>query len=875
MAEMESTRRRNREKYRPAFGRLRSPILFVLLCGPFAGIFRPMIGHAETGEVAWLRYAPVEDSEVRRRYAALPSRVVALGDSEVLCSARQELIRGVAGMLGRTLAIEAAAGNERLPQGDLIVLSAARNLPPALTHLSTVHDLARLENLPDGSYQLEIVRFGGARLLIVAGSDDRGVLYGVFALLRAIAMQQPIAGLEGLQIPYAPVRWVDEWDNLDGSIERGYGGKSILFENGQVATDLTRASEYARLLASLGINGCAVNNVNADRRVISPEFLPGLARLAAVFRPWGVRLAVAVDFSSPQTLGGLETFDPLDPRVATWWKDRFDSIYRAVPDLAGVVLKADSEGRLGPSDYGRTPADAANVIARALAPHDGLVFYRAFVYNHHLDWRDPKADRARAAYDIFHPLDGQFDSNVVVQIKNGPIDFQVREPVSPLLGGLARTNEAIELQITQEYTGQQRHLCFLVPMWKEALDFDLQATGPGTPVKALAAGKVFRRPAGGFVGVANVGRDPTWLGSHLAMANLYGFGRLAWNPELSARAIAEEWARLTFGNDPLVVAAVSGMQLDSSRIYEDYTGPLGLGTLTDILGSHYGPGIESAEHNGWGQWIRADRDGVGMDRTQGTGTGYIDQYSPAVARIYESLATCPDALLLFMHHVAYTYHLHSGPSVIQYIYDSHYAGAEQAAGLVARWRALKGRVDDGRYTDVLARLTYQAGHAIVWRDAVCNWFLRMSGIPDAYGRAGHFPGRHEAEAMTLTGYEVAEVTPWETASGGEAVTCPLAAGCSASFRYQGQAGRYDISVEYFDQNNGASSYSLWIAGRIADHWKADDTLPASTMNGSSATRHTTPGVALHPGDEIRVEGVPDGMEAAPLDYVELQPGGAT
>lgn len=777
-------------------------------------------------------------------------------------------------MLGRRLAIE-SRWPDPLPKDGLIVLGTAGMLRPYLAGVRGLYD--GLYDLPADGYYLKSTQIRGARLLVIAGSNDHGVLYGVFALLRKISTRQPIDALDERQAPYAPIRWVDEWDNLDGSIERGYGGRSIFFANGHVVADLTRAGEYARLLASVGINGCAVNNVNADRRLIAPDFLPELARLAQAFRPWGVRIAIAVDFSSPETLGGLGTFDPLDARVAAWWKDKFDAIYRAVPELAGVVLKADSEGRLGPSSYGRTPADAANVIARALAPHGGLVFYRAFVYNHHLDWRDPEADRARAAYDIFHPLDGRFHPNVIVQIKNGPIDFQVREPVSPLLGGLARTNEALELQITQEYTGQQRHLCFLAPMWKQVLDFDMRVRGPGTPVKALAAGKTFHRPMGGFVGVANAGRDPTWLGSHLAMANLYAFGRLAWNPDLISSAIAEEWTRQTFGNDPRVVTTITRMQLDSWNIYENYTGPLGLGTLTDILGSHYGPGIESAERNGWGQWIRADHECVGMDRTVRTGTGFLGQYAPAVARVYESLKTCPDALLLFMHHVAYRHRLHSGETVIQYIYDSHYAGAAAAAGLVARWRSLQGRIDGERYRAVLERLTYQSGHAIVWRDAVCSWFLRMSGIPDARGRAGHFPGRHEAEEMSLIGYKVVEVTPWETASGGKAVACGITPGalpgCSASFRYEGPAGRYDVAVAYFDQNNGVSRYKLWIGGQLAGQWAADDTLPASTMNGSSATRHTVSGVTLRPGDEIRIDGFPDGGEPAPLDYLELSPGG--
>ena len=339
-----------------------------------------------------------------------------------------------------------------------------------------------------------------------------------------------------------------------------------------------------------------------------------------------------------------------------------------------------------------------------------------------MDWRDLKNDRARAAYDNFHDLDGKFDGNVIVQIKYGPIDFQVREPVSPLFGALHQTNEAIELQVTQEYTGQQRHLCYLAPMWKEVLDFDLHATAGPTPVKALVSGRVFHRPTGGFVAVTNVGLDENWLGYDLAMANLYSFGRLAWNPDLSARDMVTEWTRLTFGDDPRVVGTMVGMQMESWAAYEHYTGFLGVGGLTDILGPHYGPGIESSERNGWGQWHRADEHGIGMDRTVATGTGFIGQYSPEVAREYESLADCPDKLLLFMHHVPYTYVLHSGKTVIQHVYDSHYEGAAEAQSFAEGWKRLRGHVDEQRYQAVLARLEYQAGHAIVWRDAICSWF---------------------------------------------------------------------------------------------------------------------------------------------------------
>ena len=370
-------------------------------------------------------------------------------------------------------------------------------------------------------------RVRGFDCIIVTSTSERGVLHGVFAFLSAMARGEDVIALDHISQPLVPIRWVDEWDNLNGTIERGYAGPSIFFDGGGVRADLTRAGQYARLLASVGINGCTINNVNADLRILDDTFIPQLARVANVFRPWGVRLAVSVDLSSPKTAGGLDTFDPLDPRVVEWWKTRVDAIYRQIPDFGGFVVKADSEGRAGPSSYGRTPADAANVIARALRPHGGVLFYRAFVYDHHLDWRNPKNDRARAAYDIFHPLDGKFDDNVIIQIKYGPIDFQAREPVSPLFGGLEKTNQGIELQITQEYTGQQRHLCFLAPMWKEMLDFDLRVNGGATPVKELVAGKTFHRPAGAFVGVANVGTDANWLGHPLAMANLYGFGRLA------------------------------------------------------------------------------------------------------------------------------------------------------------------------------------------------------------------------------------------------------------------------------------------------------------------------------------------------------------
>jgi alpha-glucuronidase len=818
------------------------------------------ISFGETGYNAWLRYTPIDNLNVRQSYEKLPATVVALGSSPVIKAAQDELSRGVRGLLARTLRIQSG-----LPDESCILLGtleAVKRVAP---------DLTLPQTLAEDAYILKTTAAQGHSMMLVTASNDRGVLYGTFALLRKLALHQEIDPFDEQSAPYAPIRWTNEWNNLDGTIERGYAGRSIFFEADQVVPDLTRAGDYARLLASVGINGCTVNNVNANPRAITSEFLPELARIAEVFRPWGVRLSISVDFSSPKTVGHLDTFDPLEPKVAAWWREKADELYRVIPDLGGILLKADSEGRVGPSTYGRTHADAANVIARALKPHGGVLIYRGFVYNHHMDWRNLKNDRARAAYDNFAQLDGQFDDNVLVQIKYGPIDFQVREPVSPLIGALKRTNETLEFQVTQEYTGQQRHLCFLLPMWKEVLDFDLRAGGDKpTPVKAIIAGRAFQRPRGGFVAVTNVGQDANWLGHDLAMANLYAFGRIAWNPDLAAQPVVDEWTRLTFGHNARVVDTIDNLQLRSWRVYEDYTGPLGAGGLTDIIGIHYGPGIESSERNGWGQWHRADENGIGMDRTVTTGTGYIGQYSPPLAALYESLATSPDNLLLFMHHVPYKHVLHSGKTVIQHIYDSHYDGAAEAQTFPEQWKMLHGLIDDQRYESVLKKLRYQAGHAIVWRDAVCDWFHQKSNIPDARNRVGQHPGRIEGESMTLDGYTAMPITPWEDASGSKAIACS-ASKCTATTRFEGKPGWYDVSVEYFDQNKGASNFELSVGAQILDHWTADDALPSSKPDAHSSTRHTLVGVALRPGDEIRLVGIPNGGEPAVIDYLEIKP----
>jgi alpha-glucuronidase len=456
-------------------------------------------------------------------------------------------------------------------------------------------------------------------------------------------------------------------------------------------------------------------------------------RLAAVFRAYGIQLFLSINYASPIELGGLTTADPLATEVASWWIERAKAIYNVIPDFGGFLVKADSENRPGPFTYGRNHMDGANMLANALEPFGGIVIWRCFVYNCHQDWRDRKTDRARAAYDHFMPLDGQFKDNVILQIKNGPMDFQVREPISPLFGGLENTNQILELQITQEYTGQQRHVCYLVPQWKEILDFDTCAKGEGSTVAKVASGELFGNLYGGIAAVSNIGNDMNWTGHDLAQANLYGYGRLIWNPSLTAEQITAEWVQMTFNASQETMKIISDMLLRSWSIYENYTSPLGVGWMVNP-DHHYGPNVDGYEYSKWGTYHFADCKGIGVDRTVATGTGYSAQYRPEVAQMYDSLEACPDELLLFFHHVSYEHVLDSGKTVIQHIYDSHFDGAAQAEDLITSWKETEKEIDTERYQAVLLRLKEQAEHAGFWRDMINTYFLRKSGIPDQGNR---------------------------------------------------------------------------------------------------------------------------------------------
>lgn len=585
---------------------------------------------------------------------------------------------------------------------------------------------------------------------VVTASADVGLLHGMFHPFRhdaAVGSGGAVSGPDdtaantavlGRFGPDQAIRMLDHWDNMTvhpvmGQVERGYAGGSIFWSEGRLREDLSRVADYARLLAAAGVNAVAVNNVNVhavEARLIT-DGLDQVARLAEIFRPWGIRVFCSVSFAAPMTVGGLDTADPLDPAVQQWWAAVAERIYAAIGDFGGFVVKADSEGQPGPFGYGRTHADGANTLARALAPHGGTVFWRAFVYNHRQDWRDRSTDRARAAYDHFTPLDGQFDDNVVVQVKFGPIDFQPREPVSPVLAAMPATRIAVELQVTQEYTGQQRHVCYLGPQWHEVLDF--RPWGDERSVADVVGGRTGQPTGGGVVAVSNVGDSAFWTGHPLAQANLYAFGRLAWDPTLDPAAILDEWIGLTFGDDDVVRDGLHRMMDDSWRTYERYSAPLGVGFMVDP-GSHYGPGVDGYEYTPWGTYHFADRDGVGVDRTRATGTGYTGQYHAPWRDIYESPLTCPDELLLFFHHVPYDHVLASSSTVIQHIYDTHFAGVAEVEQMAQVWQSLAGRVPAPVFDTVTELLAEQLRCAREWRDQVNTYFFRKSGVPDARGR---------------------------------------------------------------------------------------------------------------------------------------------
>lgn len=570
--------------------------------------------------------------------------------------------------------------------------------------------------------------------IIITGKSLNSLIYGVFEFIKRIRLKEKITSLDTFENPKVKFRMINHWDNLDGTIERGYAGNSIFFKDNKIIYS-ERIKDYARLLASIGINAIVLNNVNVKKKeveLIEKHYLKKLLRIAKIFESYGIKIYLSINFASPIYLGGLSTADPLSYEVALWWKKKAEEIYNIIPNFGGFLVKADSEFNPGPHMYGRTHGDGANMLAKALAPFNGHVIWRAFVYNCMQDWRDTKTDRAKAAYDNFKPLDGVFDDNVILQIKYGPMDFQVREPVSPLFGALEKTNQILELQITQEYTGQQIHLCYLGTLWKEILEFDTYAKGEGSTVKKILEGKVFSNKNYGFAGVSNIGDSINWTGHDLAQANLWTFGRLSWNPDENVEKIVNEWIRLTFGDDKKVIENISYMLLNSHRIYEKYTTPLGLGWMVNP-GSHYGPNPEGYEYSHWGTYHRADFKAIGVDRTS-SGTGFTLQYYSPWREIFDDIKKCPEELILFFHRVPYDFKLKSGKTLLQFIYDSHFEGAEETEILKEKWLELEGKIEKSKFERVLEKLNQQIWHAKEWRDVINTYFYRKTGIPDEKGR---------------------------------------------------------------------------------------------------------------------------------------------
>ena len=708
---------------------------------------------AEDGYRLWLRYVPVE-SEWRSRYRASARELIGSDASPTLRAARTELLRGLTGLLGT--APDVATD---VTQDGAILFGT-----PISSGLVKSLSLDLRRTGAEG-YLIRTVSLRGHRATVIAANSDVGVLHGAFAYLRLLQTREPVAHLDIATSPRFQRRVLDHWDNLNGTVERGYAGDSIWRWEALPEHLSPRYTDYARACASIGINGAVLNNVNATPYILTPLYLQKVAALAGVLRPYGIRVYLSVPFSAPVTLGKLKTADPLDPRVQAWWTAKVAQVYRYIPDFGGLLVKANSEGQPGPRDYGRTQAQGANVLARALAPHGGIVMWRAFVYSTGAHTED----RARQAYDTFKPLDGKFADNVVVQVKNGPIDFQPREPFHPLFGALPHTHLTLELQITKEYLGQRTSIVYLGPLFTEALHADTWAGGAGSTVARVTDGSLYGERLTAIAGVANIGSDRTWSGSIFNQANWYAFGRLAWDPDLSARQIAAEWVAMTFTSDRRFLAPVVRMMMESREAAVDYMTPLGLASQM-AAGTHRGPGPWVAPGKDmpadWSStyYSHADAHGIGVDRTA-TGSNAVAQYSPHVASELASLATCPENLLLWFHHLSWDYRLRSGQTLWDSLVRHYDRGVESVRRARNTWSTLSPYVDSQRYRMTADFLAIQEKDAEWWRNASIAYFQSISHRP--------LPAGVAPPPDTLAHYE-AFCIPYVEGSPGRSPGCPPA-----------------------------------------------------------------------------------------------------
>jgi alpha-glucuronidase len=659
----------------------------------------PAVASAEDGYRLWLRYDAVTDVARRAEYAAATRTVVVQEASDTGAAIGGELARGLSGLTGT----DVRPLGELTPGTTPAVVVGTPAASPVVKALGWDADLAALG---DEGFVIRTTAVAGRPLIVIASTGRMGLLYGTFDLLRRMQTSQPIDHLNVSDRPKLSLRLLDHWDNPDGTVERGYAGRSIWQWPELPDRVDPRYADYARANASIGINGAVLNNVNAKAEQLDPRYLSKAAAIATALRPYGVRVFLSVNFASPKSLGHLPTADPLDPGVAAWWRAKADEIYRLIPDFGGFLVKANSEGQPGPRDYHRTHADGANCMADALAPHGGVVMWRCFVYDDRVD-----PDRAKRAFKEFAPLDGHFRPNVFLQVKYGPIDFQPREMFHPLFGVMPRTPLMGEVEVTQENTGHSTSLAYLGPTWKEFLDADTFRAGPGTTIASILE----HQPMTGIAGVANTGTDRNWCGHDFAQANWYAFGRLAWDPALSADAVADEWARQTWGNDPAVVRTATDVMGGSREAMVDYEMPIG---LTHIMegGSHY-----TAAPKQFADYHRAGPDGIGSDRTA-SGSDALAEYAPEVSRIYAEADACPDQLLLWFHHVPWDHRMHSGRTVWDELVFRYSAGVEHVKAMRGQWATLRGQVDDQRFDAVLAKLDQQVIDAGKWRDTCLSYF---------------------------------------------------------------------------------------------------------------------------------------------------------
>jgi alpha-glucuronidase len=683
---------------------------------------------ADDGYDLWLKYKKIDDTQKLKAYRQEISHYDVFGNSPTCEAIRYELKKGLNGLLDED--VHTGRGIHRT--GGMLAVGT-----PGNCNLAKKLDCeAILSTLGREGYIIKSAKMDGMDWLVITANEDIGLLYGTFHLLRLIQTHQPLNDLAIISRPKIQYRILNHWDNLDGTVERGYAGKS-LWKWDQLPEKVdARYRDYARADASVGINGAVLNNVNASPEILKPEYLNKAAVLADVFRPYGIKVFLSVNFASPVSsqfipdgnrkggIGDLNTADPMNPEVRKWWKDKAEEIYRIIPNFGGFLVKANSEGMAGPQDYGRTHADGANMLAEAMEPYKGIVMWRAFVYNAQVD-----PDRAKRAYLEFVPFDGKFNSNVFVQAKNGPIDFQPREPVQPLFGAMPKTPLMLELQITQEYLGHSTHLVYLAPMWKEYLEFDTYAKGKGSTLASIIDGTVDNYQMTGITGVGNIGSDRNWCGHFFAQANWFAFGRLAWDHTLTAEQIADDWVRMSLSNDDKTVTTVKSIMMGSWEACINYMTPLGLHHIMQA-DFHYGPEPQysKASRADWNSvyYHRADANGLGFDRSV-TGSNAVGQYSSHCREIFNDINTCPEKYLLWFHHIPWDHKMKSGKTLRQELCFKYYAGTDYVNVMYDKWQGLENQIDPEIFAHVKGKLQKQKQDSVIWRDTCLDYFKKFSG----------------------------------------------------------------------------------------------------------------------------------------------------